>query len=126
MSGTGQFLSIYGRRNSTSPVCSSYPATCFLLCNTANQCLPSVPPIVSPTPRLLQKSQLKHRHSCTIRDSLRDDISKVACALTARSERREEQKLSIGSLTQTIDLQEQSLLHLQKSHDQAKQNRRER
>nr|XP_023666258.1 coiled-coil domain-containing protein 146 [Paramormyrops kingsleyae]XP_023666259.1 coiled-coil domain-containing protein 146 [Paramormyrops kingsleyae]XP_023666260.1 coiled-coil domain-containing protein 146 [Paramormyrops kingsleyae]XP_023666262.1 coiled-coil domain-containing protein 146 [Paramormyrops kingsleyae] len=76
--------------------------------------------------KLLQKSQLKHRHSCTIRDSLRDDISKVACSLTAMSERREEQKLSIGSLTQTIDLHEQSLLHLQKSHDQAKQSRRER
>ncbi|KAM6984793.1 coiled-coil domain-containing protein 146 [Aplochiton taeniatus] len=76
--------------------------------------------------RLLAKSRLKHVHSHAIRDSLRNDISKVTWVLHEMRHRREEQKLDIIKLAHMINAQEQRLLHLRKSHDGAVQNRNER
>ncbi|XP_027019533.2 coiled-coil domain-containing protein 146 [Tachysurus fulvidraco] len=76
--------------------------------------------------RLLQKSRLKHVHSHTIRDSLKNDISKVACMLHEMQHKSEEQRLKIVQLGQVINAQEQDLLHMRKSHDMSVQSRNER
>ncbi|KPP63706.1 hypothetical protein Z043_118007, partial [Scleropages formosus] len=76
--------------------------------------------------KLLQKSRLKHVHSRALRDSLKNDISKMAWLLHEMHDRREEQKLSIGTLTHTINMQEQSLLQMQKRNNSAVQTRNDR
>ncbi|GAA6086834.1 coiled-coil domain-containing protein 146 [Tachysurus ichikawai] len=76
--------------------------------------------------RLLQKSRLKHVHSHTIRDSLKNDISKVACMLHEMQHKSDEQRLKIVQLGQVINAQEQDLLHMRKSHDMSVQSRNKR
>ncbi|XP_029603071.1 coiled-coil domain-containing protein 146 isoform X2 [Salmo trutta] len=76
--------------------------------------------------KLLQKSRLKHFHSHTIRDSLRNDISKVTQVLHEMRQKREEQKLNLGRLTHMINYHEQNLLQMRKSHDTAVQSRNDR
>ncbi|XP_036812755.1 coiled-coil domain-containing protein 146-like isoform X2 [Oncorhynchus mykiss] len=76
--------------------------------------------------KLLQKSRLKHFHSHTIRDSLRNDISKVTLVLHEMRQKREEQKLNLGRLTHMINYHEQNLLQMRKSHDNAVQSRNDR
>ncbi|KAB5565993.1 hypothetical protein PHYPO_G00247950 [Pangasianodon hypophthalmus] len=76
--------------------------------------------------RLLQKSRLKHVHSHTIRDSLRNDVAKVTWMLQEMQRKSEEQRLKIIKLGQVISAQEQDLLHMRKSHDASVQSRNER
>nr|XP_046193569.1 coiled-coil domain-containing protein 146-like [Oncorhynchus gorbuscha] len=76
--------------------------------------------------KLLQKSRLKHFHSHTIRDSLRNDISKVTLVLHEMRQKREEQKLNLGRLTHMINYHEKNLLQMRKSHDNAVQSRNDR
>ncbi|KAI4897828.1 hypothetical protein NFI96_007263 [Prochilodus magdalenae] len=76
--------------------------------------------------RLLQKSRLKHVHSHTLRDGLRNDISKVAWVLQEMRRKREEQRLNISNLTHMINSQEQELLQMRKTHDACVQSRNER
>ncbi|KAK6292417.1 hypothetical protein J4Q44_G00370010 [Coregonus suidteri] len=76
--------------------------------------------------KLLQKSRLKHFHSHTVRDSLRNDISKVTWVLHEMRQKREEQKLNLGQLTHMINYHEQNLLQMRKSHDNAVQSRNDR
>ncbi|KAK1789548.1 hypothetical protein P4O66_015457, partial [Electrophorus voltai] len=66
--------------------------------------------------RLLQKARLKGVHSHAIRDSLKNDISKVALALQETRRQRDEQKLNIDQLTYTINAQKQDLLCMRQSH----------
>ncbi|KAF4080947.1 hypothetical protein AMELA_G00155270 [Ameiurus melas] len=76
--------------------------------------------------RLLQKSRLKHVHSHTIRDSLRNDVSKVSRMLHEMQCKSEEHRLKIIQLGQVISAQEQDLLHMRKSHEASVQSRNER
>ncbi|KAI5100207.1 coiled-coil domain-containing protein 146 isoform X1 [Silurus meridionalis] len=76
--------------------------------------------------RLLQKSRLMHVHSRTIRDSLKNDISKVTWMLHEMQHKNEEQRLNIIKLGQVISGQEQDLLHLHKRHNACVQSRNER
>ncbi|XP_026870070.2 coiled-coil domain-containing protein 146 [Electrophorus electricus] len=66
--------------------------------------------------RLLQKARLKGVHSHAIRDSVKNDISKVALALQETRRQRDEQKLNIDQLTYTINAQKQDLLCMRQSH----------
>lgn len=79
-----------------------------------------------PASRLLQKSRLKHIHSRTIRDSLRNDLAQVSWTLQDMSHKRQEQKLDLVELTRIISVHEQNLLQLRKTHDAAVQSRNER
>ncbi|XP_015208078.2 coiled-coil domain-containing protein 146 [Lepisosteus oculatus] len=76
--------------------------------------------------RLLQKSKLKHLHSHTLRDSLRNDISKVNWVQFEMKDKREEQKLNIGKLTHMINHAEEALVQLRKKYESAVQNRNDR
>lgn len=76
--------------------------------------------------RLLQKSRLKYVHNHTIRDSLRNDVSKVTWMLHEVQCKSEEKRLKIIKLGQVINGQEQDLLHIRKSHDASVQSRNER
>ncbi|XP_046879129.1 coiled-coil domain-containing protein 146 [Hypomesus transpacificus] len=76
--------------------------------------------------KLLQKSRLKHIHSRTIRDSLRNDLAQVSWTLQDMSHKRQEQKLDLVELTRIISVHEQNLLQLRKTHDAAVQSRNER
>ncbi|XP_017341054.2 coiled-coil domain-containing protein 146 isoform X1 [Ictalurus punctatus] len=76
--------------------------------------------------RLLQKSRLKHVHSHTIRDSLRNDVSKASWMLHEMQCKSEEQRLKIIKLGQVISAKEQDLLHMRKSHEASVQSRNER
>ncbi|XP_051543840.1 coiled-coil domain-containing protein 146 [Myxocyprinus asiaticus] len=76
--------------------------------------------------KLLQKSRLQHSHSYKLRDRMKNEISKVFQVLQEMHQKREEQKLNIGKLTHTINMQEQNLLHLRKNYEAAVQGRNER
>ncbi|KAI1888504.1 hypothetical protein AGOR_G00185840 [Albula goreensis] len=74
----------------------------------------------------LQKSRMKRVHSEYIRDSLKKDISKTLHTLHEMEERRSEQNLNISKLTNMINFNEESLLQLRKSYDNAVQSRNDR
>ncbi|XP_053331956.1 coiled-coil domain-containing protein 146 isoform X2 [Clarias gariepinus] len=76
--------------------------------------------------RLLQRSRLKHVHNHTIRDSLRNDISKVTWMLHEMQHKSEEQRLKIIKLGQVINTQEQDLLQMCKNHKTSVQSRNDR
>ncbi|XP_066523179.1 coiled-coil domain-containing protein 146 [Hoplias malabaricus] len=76
--------------------------------------------------RLQQKSHLKHVHSFAIRDSLRNDISKVAWMLQEMRHKREEQRLNISKLTHMVNNQEKELLQMCKNHEASVKSRNER
>ncbi|XP_062850431.1 coiled-coil domain-containing protein 146 isoform X2 [Trichomycterus rosablanca] len=73
--------------------------------------------------RLLQKSRLKHAHSHTIKDSLKNDISKVDWMLQEMCHKRGEQRLNITKLTHIINAKEQDLLHMCNSYEASVQSR---
>uniref|UniRef100_A0A3B1ILD9 Coiled-coil domain containing 146 n=1 Tax=Astyanax mexicanus TaxID=7994 RepID=A0A3B1ILD9_ASTMX len=75
--------------------------------------------------RLLQKSRLKQAQSSTLRDSLRNDISKEAWMLEEMRCKRDEQRVNISKLAHLINSQEHQLLHIHKSHETAVKNRNE-
>ncbi|KAJ8386940.1 hypothetical protein AAFF_G00165370 [Aldrovandia affinis] len=74
----------------------------------------------------LQKFRMKRVHGEYIRDSLKKDISKTTHALHEMEERRSEQNLNIRKLTSMINFNEENLLHLRKSYDNAVQSRNDR
>lgn len=65
-------------------------------------------------------------HSEYIRDSLKKDISKTVHALHEMEEKRAEQNLKISKLTSMINFNEENLLQLRKSYDNAVQSRNDR
>ncbi|XP_064199499.1 coiled-coil domain-containing protein 146 isoform X2 [Anguilla rostrata] len=74
----------------------------------------------------LQKSRMKRVHSEYIRDSLKKDISKTVHTLHEMEEKRAEQNLKISKLTNMINFNEENLLQLRKSYDNAVQSRNDR
>ncbi|XP_028667475.2 coiled-coil domain-containing protein 146 [Erpetoichthys calabaricus] len=76
--------------------------------------------------RTLQKIKLKHMNSHIMRDSLRNDISKVSRILHGMRDKREEQKMDIGKLTSLINQAEEDMVKLREKYQTAVQNRNER
>ncbi|XP_076862579.1 coiled-coil domain-containing protein 146 [Brachyhypopomus gauderio] len=76
--------------------------------------------------RLLQKARLKCVHSHMIRDSLRNDISKVTRVLQETRRQRDEKRLTMGQLAFTISAQEQELLRMRQTYDTTIQVRNKR
>ncbi|KAG2460072.1 CC146 protein, partial [Polypterus senegalus] len=76
--------------------------------------------------RALQKIKLKHMNSHIMRDSLRNDISKVSRILHGMRDKREEQKMDIGKLTSLINQAEEDMVKLREKYQTAVQNRNER
>ncbi|RXM36682.1 Coiled-coil domain-containing protein 146 [Acipenser ruthenus] len=76
--------------------------------------------------RLLQKSKMKHLNSQTVRDSIRNDISKVSDTLYEMRDKREEQKMHIGKFSTMISQAEEKMVQLRKMYETAVQNRNDR
>ncbi|XP_016406202.1 coiled-coil domain-containing protein 146 [Sinocyclocheilus rhinocerous] len=76
--------------------------------------------------KLLQKSRLQHSHSYKLRDRMKNELSRVLQVLQEMHQKREEQKLNLGRLTDTIDMLEQKKLHMCKSYEAAMQERNQR
>ncbi|XP_073694205.1 coiled-coil domain-containing protein 146 [Garra rufa] len=76
--------------------------------------------------KLLQKSRLQHSHSYKLRDRIKNELSRVLQLLQEMHQKREEQKLSLGKLTDTINMLEQKKLHMCKSYEAAMQERNQR
>ncbi|XP_069565330.1 coiled-coil domain-containing protein 146 [Brachyistius frenatus] len=69
--------------------------------------------------RSLTKARMKMSNSSTMRDKLRNNISKVAWKQRQIREECDDNKLELLRLTQTINLQEETLLEINKSHENA-------
>lgn len=76
--------------------------------------------------KLLQKSRLQHSHSYKLRDRMKNELSRVLQVLEEMHQRREEQKLNLGKLTDTINMLEQKKLYMCKSYEAAMQERNQR
>ncbi|KAK2892683.1 hypothetical protein Q8A67_012671 [Cirrhinus molitorella] len=76
--------------------------------------------------KVLQKSRLQHTHSYKLRDRMKNELSRVLQLLQEMHQKREEQKLSLGKLTDTINMLEQKKLHMCKSYEAAMQERNKR
>ncbi|XP_024913199.1 coiled-coil domain-containing protein 146 isoform X2 [Cynoglossus semilaevis] len=73
--------------------------------------------------RSLTKSRMKLSNCSTMRDKLRNNISKVAWKHHQISEQIDDNKLELVKLTQMINLQEQALVEMNKNHENAVQHR---
>ncbi|XP_076009275.1 coiled-coil domain-containing protein 146 [Genypterus blacodes] len=73
--------------------------------------------------RSLTKAHMKLSHSCKMRDKLRNDISKVTWKQRQASQECENYKMELVKLTHMMDLQEQVLLEVNKSHEATVQRR---
>ncbi|KAM9334637.1 coiled-coil domain-containing protein 146 [Symphorus nematophorus] len=73
--------------------------------------------------RSLTKARMKISNSSKIRDKLRNDISKIAWKHGQISQECEDNKLDLMKLTQMINLQEATLLEINKNHETAIQRR---
>ncbi|XP_040886163.1 coiled-coil domain-containing protein 146 [Toxotes jaculatrix] len=73
--------------------------------------------------RSLTKARMKLSNSSKMRDKLRNDISKVAWKHRQISQQSEDNKLELMKLSQMINLQEQTLLEMNKNHETAIQRR---
>ncbi|KAE8616378.1 hypothetical protein XENTR_v10008787 [Xenopus tropicalis] len=76
--------------------------------------------------RQLQKIKLKENNSQMVRDSLQKDLSRVRVYLEEMKEKREQQKMQIGRLTNMINQAEVDMIQLRKKYQTAVQNRNER
>ncbi|MEE6481405.1 hypothetical protein FKM82_012853, partial [Ascaphus truei] len=81
---------------------------------------------VSTKERQLQRVTLKQNNNHMIRDSLRKDMCKVTLYLQQMREKREQQKLEIGRLTNMINKEEEEMVLLRRKYETAVQNRNER
>ncbi|XP_044136083.1 coiled-coil domain-containing protein 146 isoform X1 [Bufo gargarizans] len=81
---------------------------------------------VSSKERQLQKAMLKQTNNHMIRDSLQKDISRLSLHLQEVKEKREQQKMEIGRLTNMINQAEEEMVGLRKKYESAVQNRNER
>ncbi|CAJ0960959.1 unnamed protein product [Ranitomeya imitator] len=75
---------------------------------------------------LLQKAMLKQSNNHMVRDSLQKDVSRVSLHLQEVKEKREQQKMEIGRLTNMINQTEEQMVGLRKKYESAVQNRNER
>ncbi|XP_038594903.1 coiled-coil domain-containing protein 146 [Micropterus salmoides] len=73
--------------------------------------------------RSLAKARMKISNSSKTRDKLQNDISKVAWKHCQINQECEDDTLQLIKLTQTINLQEQALLEINKNHETAIQRR---
>ncbi|XP_049423271.1 coiled-coil domain-containing protein 146 isoform X3 [Epinephelus fuscoguttatus] len=73
--------------------------------------------------RSVTKACMKISHSLKTRDKLRNDISKVAWKHRQITQEYEDNSLELMKLTQMMNLQEQALLEINKSHETAIQRR---
>ncbi|KAG9489979.1 hypothetical protein GDO78_005738, partial [Eleutherodactylus coqui] len=76
--------------------------------------------------RQFQKAILKQTNNHMIRDSLQKDVSRLSLHLQEVKEKREQQKMEIGRLTNMINQAEQEMMGLRKKYESAVQNRNER
>ncbi|KAJ1161711.1 hypothetical protein NDU88_002192 [Pleurodeles waltl] len=76
--------------------------------------------------RQLQKSKLKEVNNNVIRDSLQRDLAKVVLALHEMKQKKEQQKLEIGRLTNMVNQTEDIMMQLRKKYENAVQERNER
>ncbi|OCT89167.1 coiled-coil domain-containing protein 146 [Xenopus laevis] len=76
--------------------------------------------------RQLQKIKLKENNNQMVRDSLQKDLSRVRVHLEELKEKREQQKMQIGRLTNMINQAEVDMVQLQEKYQAAVQNRNER
>ncbi|XP_075064841.1 coiled-coil domain-containing protein 146 isoform X2 [Mixophyes fleayi] len=76
--------------------------------------------------RQLQKAMLKQTNNHMIRDSLRKDVSRVSLFLQEMKERKEQQKMEIGRLTNMINQTEEEMVQLRRKYESAVQYRNER
>lgn len=76
--------------------------------------------------RQLQKSKLKEMNNNVIRDSLQRDLAKVALTLQEMRQKKEQQKLEIGRLTNMVNQTEDLMMQLRKKYENAVQERNER
>ncbi|XP_075064839.1 coiled-coil domain-containing protein 146 isoform X1 [Mixophyes fleayi] len=81
---------------------------------------------VSSKERQLQKAMLKQTNNHMIRDSLRKDVSRVSLFLQEMKERKEQQKMEIGRLTNMINQTEEEMVQLRRKYESAVQYRNER
>ncbi|XP_073508381.1 coiled-coil domain-containing protein 146 isoform X1 [Phyllobates terribilis] len=81
---------------------------------------------VSSKERLLQKAMLKQSNNHMVRNSLQKDVSRVSLHLQEVKEKREQQKMEIGRLTNMINQAEEQMVGLRKKYESAVQNRNER
>ncbi|XP_078138376.1 coiled-coil domain-containing protein 146 [Centroberyx gerrardi] len=73
--------------------------------------------------RSLATARMELCHSYKVRDSLRNSISKEAQKLSEISKECEDHKVEVENLTHMIDIKEQALLEMEKSHEAAIQSR---
>ncbi|NP_001076522.1 coiled-coil domain-containing protein 146 [Danio rerio] len=73
--------------------------------------------------RLLQRSRLQHSHSYKLRDDLKKEVSQTLQALQEMQQNREEQKLKLRKLTDTVNMLEQKKLHICKRYEAELQKR---
>ncbi|KAM4748551.1 coiled-coil domain-containing protein 146 [Rhinophrynus dorsalis] len=76
--------------------------------------------------RQLQKAKLKESNNHMIRDSLRKDVSTVSIYLQEMKEKREQQKMELGRLTNMINQVEENMIQLRMKYETAVQDRNER
>ncbi|XP_069484152.1 coiled-coil domain-containing protein 146 [Ambystoma mexicanum] len=76
--------------------------------------------------RLLQKSKLKEANNHVIRDSLIRDLAKVNFGHHEMKQKKEQQKLEIGRLTNMINQIEEIMMQLRKKYENVIQERNER
>ncbi|XP_053572509.1 coiled-coil domain-containing protein 146 [Bombina bombina] len=76
--------------------------------------------------RQLQKTRLKQSNNHMVRDSLRKDLGRVGIYLQELKEKREEQKMEIGRLTNVINQTEQEMIELRKKYERSVMNRNAR
>uniref|UniRef100_A0A8C5QG98 Coiled-coil domain containing 146 n=1 Tax=Leptobrachium leishanense TaxID=445787 RepID=A0A8C5QG98_9ANUR len=81
---------------------------------------------VSTKDRQLQKTKLKVNNNHMIRDSLQKDLSRVSVVLQEMKEKREQQKMEIGRLTNMINQAEEDIMELRKKYETTVRNRNER
>ncbi|KAM3924189.1 coiled-coil domain-containing protein 146 [Leptodactylus fuscus] len=81
---------------------------------------------VSTKERQLQKAILKESNNHMIRDSLQKDVSRLNLHLQEIKEKREQQKMQIGRLTNMINQAEEEMVGLRKKYESAVKNRNER
>ncbi|XP_073802784.1 coiled-coil domain-containing protein 146 isoform X4 [Danio rerio] len=73
--------------------------------------------------KLLQRSRLQHSHSYKLRDDLKKEVSQTLQALQEMQQNREEQKLKLRKLTDTVNMLEQKKLHICKRYEAELQKR---
>ncbi|XP_045243493.1 coiled-coil domain-containing protein 146 isoform X11 [Macaca fascicularis] len=75
--------------------------------------------------RKLQNSMLKHANNVTIRESMQNDVRKIASKLQEMKEKKEAQLNNIDRLANMITMIEEEMVQLRKRYEKAVQHRNE-